>query len=126
MVRLAAKDFFDDGEVEVRPDLQPVLERIGRVLSKTRRLVRVEGHTDPSEEAVSGKAGRYPSGWELSGSRAAWVVKYWIKRFDLDPRRFGAAGYSSFRPLTEKTDDWSRGKNRRVEIIILNNLYESP
>jgi flagellar motor protein MotB len=26
----------------------------------------------------------------------------------------------------EKTDEWSRAKNRRVEIIILDNLYEAP
>lgn len=122
IVRLAAKDFFGDGEVAVRADLRPVLERIGQVLAKSKRLVRVEGHTDPAEE----KMGGFASGWELSAARAAWVVKYWVQRFDLDPRRFGAAGYSHFRPLTDKTDEWNRGKNRRVEIIILNNQYEAP
>src|SRR5262249_5170075 len=41
VVRLAAKDFFDQGDVEVRPDLRPILDRIGRVLAKTNRLIRV-------------------------------------------------------------------------------------
>lgn len=122
IIRLAARDFFDHGEAEVSLDLRPVLDRIGRIIAKSKRLVRVEGHTDSSEAKAQG----YASDWELSSARAAWVVKYWIKRFDIEPRRLGAAGYSHFRPLTEGTDEWSRAKNRRVEIIILNNLYEAP
>ena len=110
VVRLAAKDFFEDGEVDVRPDLRPILDRIGQVLVRSKRLVRVEGHTDPAEE----KKSKFSSGWELSAARAAWVVKYWVQRFEIDPKRLGAAGYSHYRPLTEKTDEWNRAKNRRV------------
>jgi chemotaxis protein MotB len=119
VVRLAAKNFFDDGDVAVRPDLQPVLDRIGQVLSKTKRLIRIEGHTDPMEE----KLGGFPSGWELSAARAAWVVRFFVRRFSIDPSQLQAAGNSYYRPLSDKEDDWSRGKNRRVEIIILNNKY---
>lgn len=122
IVRLAAKDFFDDSSADVRPDLRPILDRIGRVVSKTKRLVRVEGHTDPSEAHAEG----FSSDWELSSARAAGVVKYWVQKFDIDPSRIGVAGYAHYRPLSEKTDEWSRAKNRRVEIIILNNEYESP
>ena len=120
IVRLAAKDFFDQGAVVVRTDMQPVMDRIGKIVASTNRLVRVEGHTDPSEARTE----NYPTDWELSAARAAWVVKYWIKRFDVDPKRFGAAGYSHFRPLSGGKDEWSQAKNRRVEIIILNNRYE--
>lgn len=119
IVRLAAKDFFEQGEVEVRQDLRPVLDRVGRVIASTQRLVRVEGHTDPSEAATK----EFPSDWELSAARASWVVKYWIKRFEIEPRRMGAVGYSHFRPLAEKKDEWSQAKNRRIEVIILNNQY---
>lgn len=122
VVRLAAKDFFEQGKSAVRPDLRPLLDRIGRVLTKTRRLVRVEGHSDPSEAHTEG----FSSDWELSASRAAWVVKYWVQRLELDPKRLGAAGYSHYRPLSTAADEWSRAKNRRIEIIILNNQYEAP
>jgi chemotaxis protein MotB len=122
VVRLAAKDFFEQDEIEVRPDLRPLLDRIGRVMSRTQRMIRIEGHTDPSEATPHG----YPSDWELSSARAAWVAKYWIARFGIDPRRIGVAGYSHFRPLNEKGNEWARSKNRRIEIIILNNSYESP
>jgi chemotaxis protein MotB len=122
IVRLAAKDFFDEGQVEVRPDLRPVLDRIGRVLSKTKRLFRIEGHTDATEAKTPG----FASGWELSSARAAWLAKHWIKRFELDPARVGVVGYSHFRPLSTDRDEWGQAKNRRVEVIILNNLYEQP
>jgi chemotaxis protein MotB len=122
VVRLAAKDFFDPGGDEVRPDLRPMIDRIGRVIARTRRLVRIEGHTDPSE----GRTEAYASGWELSAARAAWVAKYWLKRFDIAPRRLGIAGFAHHRPLSESGDEWGRATNRRVEIIILNNQYESP
>jgi chemotaxis protein MotB len=119
VIRLAAKDFYDPGGVEVRMDMQPILDRIGKVVGSTNRLVRVEGHTDPSEA----KNEMYPSDWELSAARAAWAVRYWIKRFNMDPKRLGAAGYAHFRPLTEGTDPQSAAKNRRIEIIVLNNHY---
>lgn len=122
IVRLAAKDFFDHGQSEVRSDLRPILDRIGRIVSRTKRLVRLEGHTDASEAHIAG----YTSDWELSAARAAWVAKYWINRFKVDPSRIGAAGYAHYRPLAEGTSEWSRAKNRRVEIIILNNQYEAP
>ncbi len=122
IVRLAAMDVFGEGDDRVRPDLQPIMERIGRVISKTKRLVRIEGFTDPSEAGTQG----YASDWELSAARAAWVAKFWIKRFDIDPSRIGIAGYGHYRPLSDGTDEWSRAKNRRVEIIILNDRYESP
>jgi chemotaxis protein MotB len=125
IVRLAVKDFFDEGEVEVQPDLRPVLERIGRIVMKTRHLVRIEGHTDKAEASIAPKSG-YASDWELSAARASWVVKYWVKRFDLDPSKIGIAGYSHHRPLASGDDQWSRSKNRRIEVIILNNTYETP
>ncbi len=141
IVRLSAKDFYDNGEVEIRPDLRPVLDRIARVIKSSKRLVRIEGHADVAEASLT----TYPSDWELSAARASWVVRYWVKKFDMDPSRLGAAGYGHYRPIAKVPPvpaagtkeahvikaaavkaDYARGSNRRVEIIILNNLYESP
>lgn len=115
VVRLASVDFFDDGEAAVRPELRPIIDRIGKALAGTRRQVRVEGHTDAAEDRLD----PHQSGWELSAARASWVVRYWVARFKLDPGRFSAAGYSHFRPLSGGTDAWSRGRNRRIEVIVL-------
>lgn len=120
VVRLAVKDFFDESRVEPHPDLVPILDRIGRVISKTQRLVRIEGHTDRFEP----NSDAFPTGWRLSSARAAWVAEYWSKRFEFDPKRIGIAGYSHWRFLTQSADPITRSKNRRVEIILLNNRYE--
>lgn len=114
-MRLAAVSFFDDGRATVRPELRPLLDRVGRALAGTRRQVRVEGHTDVAEEG----RGPYPSGWELSQARASWVLRYWVARYGLDPRLLGAVGFSHFRPLSRGTDAWSRGLNRRIEVVVL-------
>jgi chemotaxis protein MotB len=49
IVRIAVKDYFEPGEAEVKPDLRPLLDRIGHVIASTHKLIRIEGHTDPSE-----------------------------------------------------------------------------
>ncbi len=119
IIRIAVKDFFAENSSEVRPDLRPILDRMGSVLSRTKRLIRLEGHTDPTEEHVKG----YASDWELSSARAAWIARYWIARFPFEPAHIGVAGYSHFRPITQAKLKWNRAKNRRVEVIILNNQF---
>lgn len=123
VVRLSVKNFFDPGESDVRSDLRPMLDRIGRVLTKTKRLVRIEGHTDPSETRYLHD---HASEWELSSARAAWIAKYWMTRFQIDPKRIGVAGYAHFRPVAKSDTEWGRSANRRVEFIVLNNQYEVP
>lgn len=122
LVRLAAKGFFGNGEVGIHSDLLPLLDRIGRVLAGSKRLFRIEGHADRSEASPQ----NYPTAWELSAARAAWLAKYWIEKFAIDPIRVGVSGYSYFRPLSYGKGEWSSAKNRRIEIVILNNQYESP
>lgn len=122
IVRLSVKDFFESGEIEVAQDLRPLLDRIGRVFLKTPRQVRIEGHAELQEADPAG----YPSDWELSAARAGWVARYWISRLGLDPRRIGIAGYGHYRPVTDKKGKWFQGANRRIEVIILNDRYETP
>jgi len=122
IVRITTKDFFERGEASVQADLRPILDRIGKVLMQTKRIFRIEGHTEKNEYVGTS----FSSDWELSSARSAWIAKYWMNRFDLDPTRIGVAGYSHYHPLTHKSQSWDQGKNRRVELIILNNQYSQP
>lgn len=122
IVRLAAKDFFASGEIDIKPDLRPLMDRIGRIVTRANRMIRLEGHADTEES----KKSPFPSSWELSAARAAWLAKYFIQRFDVNPAHLAVAGYGHFRPISEGKDEWSRAKNRRIEIIILNNRFEEP
>ncbi|HUP56738.1 MAG TPA: flagellar motor protein MotB [Bdellovibrionota bacterium] len=116
IVRLAVKDVFLPGAVEVPEDIRPLIDSIGKVVAGSKRLIRIEGHADRSER---GNLGSFPSLWELSAARASWVARFWLKRFPIEPQRLGVAGYGDHRPLGDGRTEADRGRNRRVEIIIL-------
>lgn len=116
VIRVSVKDFFKAGAIEAVPELRPILDRMGRIISQTHHSVRFEGHADASEKLPPG----YATDWEFSAARAAWMAQYWMKKFNLNPSQVGVAGYSHFKPLSEGKDEMSRAKNRRVEIIVLN------
>jgi len=92
VVRLALSDLFEPGRVEPIVDMRPLLDKIGRVLETTSKLIRIEGHADPREIGTPG----FEDAWELSTARASWVVRYFLERFHFDPKRVGAAGFSFF------------------------------
>jgi len=114
-VRLSAKDFYLPASAEVRTELRPVLDQIAKVLRTTKRNIRIEGHTDDSK--VSSEL--YPSNWELSTARAAWLVRYLIMKHELKPGALSAAGFAEYHPVAPNDTASNRAKNRRVEITIL-------
>ncbi|AXI09728.1 flagellar motor protein MotS [Oceanobacillus zhaokaii] len=122
-VELVLQDsiFFNPGEADILEAGIPFLQRIGTLLSQIPNEVKVEGHTDSRPM----NSFRYPSNWELSGARASSVVRYFTESYDIDESRFSIAGYGELRPLTENDTPENMAKNRRVEIIILDENMES-
>ena len=94
-------------------------------------MVAVEGHTDTDVLPRSIQS-RYPSNWELSGARAAAVVRQLIN-MKVDPIRLQAVGYAQYVPRDRPTDQIIddalikelnatrelKARNRRVEITFL-------
>jgi chemotaxis protein MotB len=115
IVRLAADDFFGEGEVTAKADFRPLLERLGKVVASAHRSVSVEGHSDASE--AQGARG-FPTGWELSSARASWVVRYWISKLGFPADRLSVVGYSHQRPISKGRTEKARGRNRRIEIVV--------
>src|SRR5690625_3182269 len=111
---------FDSGEAEIIDSGKPFLEKIGNLLLQLPNNVNVEGHTD--SRPISNF--RYPSNWELSGARASSVIRYLISENEFYQERFSAIGYGETRPLVPNTsvENWS--KNRRVEIVILEDYLD--
>lgn len=106
---------FDSGEAEIIESGKPFLEKIGSLLLEIPNNVKVEGHTD--SRPISNF--RYPSNWELSGARASSVIRYLISQNEFAHERFSAVGYAETRPLVPNTSAANWSKNRRVEIVIL-------
>lgn len=106
---------FDTGEAEILESGKPFLNKVSSLLKRIPNHVKVEGHSDSRPISTY----RYPSNWELSGARASSVVRYLIEENDFDPSRFSLAGYGDTRPVVPNTSPENWDKNRRVEIVIL-------
>ena len=116
VVSLKEAGFFDSGSAALRPGSLSLLNDVVSSLTGYSNDVRVEGHTD--NVPISSAA--YPSNWELSTARATNVLQYLVKQEDFDPARISAAGYGEYRPVADNGDPEGRAKNRRVDIVLLN------
>lgn len=82
--------------------------------------IRVEGHTDDAPIRFSKV---YPSNWELSGARAAAVIRIFEEK-GFNKQNLRAIGYSDTRPVAPNRDEngdpiaANRSKNRRIVIKI--------
>ncbi|MBW1938168.1 MAG: OmpA family protein [Deltaproteobacteria bacterium] len=111
---LKEKLFFKTGMSKIEEKNYPFLKNLSSILQKTDCQIRVEGHTDD----VSIENKRFPSNWELSVARAVNVVKYFISKGNISPKRLSAAGYGDSKPLYPNVSDHNRELNRRVGIIL--------
>tara|TARA_Y100000590_G_scaffold462211_1_gene625748 strand:- start:799 stop:1572 length:774 start_codon:yes stop_codon:yes gene_type:complete len=121
IVRLSVNGLYSSGEVSLAADLRPLLDQIGQILLTTKHRIRIEGHSSLDEKIDS----RFESHWEFSSARAGWVADYWIDRFGFNPAQLSVSGYGKTQPLTKKPGEFHQSANRRVEIVILEQIYEN-
>lgn len=114
--------FFATGEAQIRPQAEPLLDRLADLLKKIPNHVVVEGHTDNRPINTT----QFPSNWELSVHRATSLLRYLVEKRHLEPARFAAAGYGEYAPLAGNDDETGRRLNRRVDIVIKPLLRENP
>ncbi len=115
-LRFPEKVTFSSGEADLQKDIQPTLDRIASIISKTQDQdkIVVTGHTD----SVPISNYRFRSNWDLSAARAVSVVHHILKNKDIDKRKVLAVGSADVNPLASN-DTWEdRALNRRVEIRI--------
>jgi chemotaxis protein MotB len=107
---------FSFGRAQINPEGFSFLDKIAGAIHKMPYPIRVEGHTDN----VPIHTKRFPSNWELSTARAVNVVKYFVDTCKVDPQRLSAVGYGESKPLVSNDSAAQRSKNRRVEIVLMN------
>jgi len=106
---------FPSGEDEIAADFYPTVQKIADTMNKVRNPARAEGHTD----SVPIHNSRFRSNWELSAARSIALVELFIK-FGVARDRLSIAGYADTAPIENNDTEEGRRKNRRVDIIILN------
>ena len=122
---------FESGSATTKSGFLEILKKIVPTIDESYNMIAVEGHTD-SDPLPKALIARFPSNWELSGARAAAVVRLLID-LKVDPVRLQSVGYGEFVPrdrntaeiiskdLIEKynSNPQQKARNRRVEITFL-------
>jgi len=115
-ITFVAEVLFDSGKADLKP---ASLEKIDKVSSVLKSIVSdmdvgVEGHTDNEPIRVSA----WKSNWQLSSARALSVLQYLVQA-GVAPQRLSAIAHGEYKPVASNATKEGRGKNRRVEIVIL-------
>ncbi len=114
---------FDSGKAAINPKGKTFLKKVGNVLKNVNdNMIRVIGHTD--NVLISPRyRHKYPSNWELSGVRAATIVRFFQNKCDVDPKLMEAVGRSYHEPVADNETPKGRAMNRRVEIVIAPKIH---
>ena len=100
---------FDTNKWDIKPDAQPTIAEIARLLQSQPELrLSVNGHTDNVGDAAANKA--------LSENRAKSVVDAIVAQ-GVDASRLSAQGFGQESPIADNRSEEGRGKNRRVELV---------
>ncbi len=116
-VEINASVLFKSGEAILQPQSTEALAAVAQVLAQVDNPIQVEGHTDN----IPISSPNFPSNWELSSSRAGSVVRLFNER-GVPAARMVAIGYADNRPVDTNATQDGRGRNRRVNVLILNEV----
>lgn len=110
---------FSEGSAEVPREMKDVLDiLVEEVIKDYPNRVLIRGHTSAQE------AGRGTADWRLSFLRAQAVGEY-FKQKGINPRRFRLSACGSFDPMDTNLTREGRTANRRVEIVVSEELVQN-
>lgn len=110
---------FDSGRADLKSDAIPVLNKVGKILTRYAEWdIEIEGHTD----SVPLNGGRYENNDVLSSYRALAVFDYLKENSSIDPGLVKHSGRGEYMPIADNATPEGRAKNRRVEIKVYNSL----
>ncbi|MBN1868637.1 OmpA family protein [Candidatus Sumerlaeota bacterium] len=121
VISLSEAGFFDSGSAVLKPRSLQTVDRIARKLASFRRqvMVRVEGHTD---NVPIGRHSQFLDNRDLSSARANTVIRH-LENLHFPEPNLIAAGCGEWRPVASNDTEEGRARNRRVDIVILNEEY---
>ena len=118
VISLRQAAFFKSGDAIVNPDCYPTLDKMAGVILSVPNKVNLEGHTDD----VPIHNSRFASNWELSAARSIAMLDVLTTRNQIPRGRLAISGYADTVPLGPNNDEEGRARNRRVDVVILNEL----
>ena len=116
-IEIKSSLLFPSGGSELIPESIPLLVELSSTLVDRSNRIHIEGFTDDKPITTS----TFPSNWELSGARAAAVVRL-FERNEIAPSRMAAIGYGEYHPISSNLTEDGRAKNRRVVMVVMASL----
>jgi outer membrane protein OmpA-like peptidoglycan-associated protein len=102
--------YFDTGKSELKPESQPAIEAIAKLLKQTPGLkVFIVGHTDMVGDPVMNV--------KLSQARAQSVVNALVTTQGIASSQLIPFGNGPYAPVASNRTEEGRAKNRRVELV---------
>ena len=117
VVSLKQAAFFPSGADAVDPATFKTMAKVAGALKEVSNPVRIEGHTDAQPIHTP----RFRSNWELSAARSIAIMELLSTRFEIARDRLAIVGYADTVPVAENDTPEGRARNRRVDLVILNN-----
>ena len=106
------------GQASLRDDaLESLVEVVDLLQSEPDKFIRIEGHTDST--------GNSDTNLKISQQRADAVLEALVQ-LGVDPARITAIGMGQDFPIATNESDEGRAQNRRVDVILLDDLARSP
>jgi OOP family OmpA-OmpF porin len=110
--RVALYINFDTGKSTLRPDAQPIVAEVNKLLVADPALkLSIEGHTDNVGSADLNR--------ELATNRARSVLGA-LTALGIEATRLASSGFGPDKPIADNSTDEGRAKNRRVELVKTN------
>jgi chemotaxis protein MotB len=113
VIRLYDALLFSSGRAHLDDHALNLVKQVVTIIKPLPNQIRIEGNTD--DQVPDGVL--YTSNWDLSTDRALAVLKAMVD-MGMDPSRLSALGNAQYNPIKPNTDDASRAKNRRVDVVI--------
>ena len=116
VVSFKQASLFASGEDVISPEAYSGLEKVAAAIAKLPNQVRLEGHTDSKPIHTE----RFHCNWELSAGRSIAILELLSNKFGVPRERLSIAGYADTAPVASNETEEGRAKNRRADIVILN------
>jgi len=116
-IEIKSNLLFSSGSSELISDSIPLLVGLSKTLVERPNRIHIEGFTDDKPITTN----IFPSNWELSGARAAAVVRLFESN-GIAPSRLAAIGYGEYQPVSGNQTEEGRARNRRVVVVVMASL----
>lgn len=116
--------FFDGDSADLRQASFDILDFMGDCFKSVEDqilFIRINGHT----AAIPSMPDYDVNDWNLSSNRANAVASFFEEKKEIDVKKMMTSGYGKNQPIEANDTEEGRAKNRRVDIMVIGNDFDT-